>query len=88
VPRNSVFPEDGVLLRAGDRMRYFAVDALEYDEIWTAVEAGEYEYDVVEETFDVQAYLGEREPTSLEEVVRPSEGRPEVMGRPPRARRS
>jgi urea carboxylase len=69
VPRNSVFPEDGVLLRAGDRIRYFAVDALEYDEIWTAVEEGEYEYDVVEETFDVQAYLGEREPTSLEEVV-------------------
>lgn len=57
VPKNSVFPADGVLLRAGDRIRYFAVDALEYDEIWTAVQAGEYEYDVVEETFDVKDYL-------------------------------
>ena len=35
----------------------FAVDALEYDEIWEAVQAGEYEYDVVEETFDVEGYL-------------------------------
>jgi urea carboxylase len=69
VPRNSVFPEDGVLLRAGDRIRYFAVDALEYDEIWTAVEQGEYEYDVVEETFDIQSGLGERERASVEEVV-------------------
>jgi urea carboxylase len=69
VPRNSVFPEDGVLLRAGDRIRYFAVDALEYDEIWTAVEKGEYQYDIVEETFDVHAYLDERERTSLEEVA-------------------
>lgn len=56
-PKSSVFPPDGVLLRAGDRMRYFAVDALEYDEIWEAVQAGEYEYDVVEETFDVEDYL-------------------------------
>jgi KipI family sensor histidine kinase inhibitor len=57
VPRNSAFPADGVLLRAGDRIRYFAVDALGYDEIWTAVEAGQYDYDVVEETFDVKEYL-------------------------------
>lgn len=56
-PRNRAFPADGVLLRAGDRIRYVAVDALEYDEIWTAVEAGEYEYDVVEEDFDVADYL-------------------------------
>jgi urea carboxylase len=56
IPRNAAFPEDGVLLRAGDRMRYFAVDALEYDEIRTAVEAGTYEYDIVEGIFDVDAY--------------------------------
>ena len=68
VPKNRVFPEDGVLLRAGDRMRYFAVDALEYDEIWTAVAAGEYEYDVVEDTFDVKQYLGTRA-RALEEVT-------------------
>jgi urea carboxylase len=69
VPRNSVFPEDGVLLRAGDRIRYFAVDALEYDEIWTAVEQGEYEYDVVEEIFDVRSGRGERKRVSVGEVV-------------------
>lgn len=60
VPKNKGFPPDGVLLRAGDRLRYFAVGALEYDEIWTAVEAGEYEYDIVEATFDVTEYLSER----------------------------
>jgi inhibitor of KinA len=57
IPRNSIFPEDGVLLRAGDRVRYVAVNALEYEEIWDAVQAGDYGYDVVEEEFDVQAYL-------------------------------
>ena len=57
LPKNSAFPPDGVLLRAGDRIRYFPVDALEYDDIWSAVEAGEYEYDVVDETFDVRDYL-------------------------------
>lgn len=56
-PRNGAFPPDGVLLRAGDRIRYRNVDALEYDRIWSEVEAGRYEYDVVEEDFDVAAYL-------------------------------
>lgn len=65
VPRNSVFPEDGVLLRAGDRLRYFPVDALEYEEIWNAVSTGEYEYDVVEEQFDVRRYLSGIEDEAL-----------------------
>ncbi|MGI5518029.1 5-oxoprolinase subunit B family protein [Streptomyces sp. CA-106131] len=56
-PRNTAFPPDGVLLRAGDRIRYRPVDALEYDRIWSEVEAGRYEYDVIEEEFDVAAYL-------------------------------
>jgi urea carboxylase len=58
-PRNAAFPPDGVLLRAGDRIRYRAVDALEYDRIWTEVEAGRYEYDVVTEDFDVAGYVRE-----------------------------
>jgi KipI family sensor histidine kinase inhibitor len=58
-PRNAGFPEDGVLLRAGDRIRYRAVGALEYDRIWSEVEAGRYEYDVVDEDFDVAGYLRE-----------------------------
>jgi hypothetical protein len=49
-----------VLLRAGDRIRYRAVGALEYDRIWSQVEAGRYEYDVVEEQFDVAGYLHEQ----------------------------
>jgi len=69
VPRNRAFPEDGVLLRAGDRIRYVAVGPLEYDEIWTAVEAGEYEYDIVEEHFDVKAYLAGDAPAPIEEPV-------------------
>ena len=56
-PRNAAFNENGVLFRAGDRLRYYPVDALEYDGIWEAVQAGEYEYDITEEIFDVEAYL-------------------------------
>jgi KipI family sensor histidine kinase inhibitor len=58
-PRNAAFPADGVLLRAGDRLRYRNVGALEYDRIWTEVEAGRYEYEVVEEDFDVAGWAAE-----------------------------
>jgi urea carboxylase len=66
-PRNAIFPEDGVLLRAGDRLQYRNVGALEYDRIWNEVEAGRYDYEVVEEDFDVAAYLTEygREPSTV-----------------------
>jgi urea carboxylase len=69
IPRNAAFPEDGVLLRAGDRIRYFPVDALEYDEIWSAVEAGEYAYDIVEEEFGVVDYLAQRDAVPAEEAA-------------------
>ena len=58
-PRNAAFPADGVLLRAGDRIRYRNVGALEYDRIWSDVEAGRYEYEVIEEEFDVAGYVAE-----------------------------
>lgn len=57
MPRNRAFPEDGVLLQAGDRLRFYAVNALEYDDIWDAVQRGVYDYDIREEVFDVAAYL-------------------------------
>ena len=56
-PKNAAFGEDGALFRAGDRLRYYPVNALEYDRIWEAVQAGEYTYDITEEVFDVEAYL-------------------------------
>jgi urea carboxylase len=58
-PRNAGIPEDGVLLRAGDRLQYRDVGALEYDRIWSDVEAGRYEYEMVEEEFDVKEYLAQ-----------------------------
>ena len=48
-----------MLLRAGDRIRYRAVTALEYDRIWSQVEAGHYEYEVREEDFDVAGYIAQ-----------------------------
>ncbi|MFO1060641.1 MAG: allophanate hydrolase subunit 1 [Dongiaceae bacterium] len=57
VPRNKGLPEDGVLLKAGDRLRYKPVDAMEYDDIWDAVQRGEYVYDIRDEVFDVTGYL-------------------------------
>jgi KipI family sensor histidine kinase inhibitor len=56
----AVFPEDGVLLQAGDRLRYFNVNALEYDDIWDAAQAGTYKYRITDEIFDVKAYLANR----------------------------
>lgn len=57
IPRNRAFPEDGVLLKAGDRLRFYAVSALEYDDIWDAAQRGTYDYEIMDETFDVTAYL-------------------------------
>ena len=41
----------------GDRLRYYPIDALQYDEIWGAAQRGEFDYDIRDETFDVAAYL-------------------------------
>jgi len=57
LPRNKGFPEDGVLLKAGDRLRYYSVSPLEYDEIWDSVQRGAYDYDIREDVFDVAAYV-------------------------------
>jgi urea carboxylase len=59
-PTPGVFPEDGVLLRAGDRLRYFNVNALEYDDIWDAAQKGTYKYRITHEIFDVKGYLANR----------------------------
>lgn len=56
-PRNKGFPDDGVLIRAGDRLRYYSVSPLEYDEIWDAVQRGRYDYQIEEDVFDVAGYL-------------------------------
>ena len=50
-----VFAANGVLLRPGDRVVYRPVDAFEYEEIWEGVQAGTYEYDVVDEEFDLNS---------------------------------
>ena len=34
---------------------YRPVDAFEYEEIWEGVQAGTYEYDVVDEEFDLNS---------------------------------
>ncbi|MEX1140940.1 MAG: carboxyltransferase domain-containing protein [Thermoleophilaceae bacterium] len=70
-PRNRAFPPNGVLLRAGDRLQFRSIDALEYDEIRDAAQAGEYDYDIAEDAFDVSAYL------RSEEYLASHRGRPE-----------
>jgi urea carboxylase len=61
VPTHEVFGEDGVLLRAGDRIVHRAVDPLEYDEIREAIARGSYEFEVEDGTFDVADFLGRRQ---------------------------
>jgi urea carboxylase len=58
--KSDVFPDDGVLLQAGDRLRYYNVGALEHDEIWDAAQAGTFKYRITQEEFDVDAYLASR----------------------------
>ncbi|MER6633086.1 carboxyltransferase domain-containing protein [Streptomyces sp. NPDC000987] len=54
---SGLFGEDGVLVRAGDRHRYYAVDALEYEAIRQQVHAGTYRYDITEEELSVSDLL-------------------------------
>lgn len=56
-PQHDRFPEDGILYRAGDRIRYRGIDALEYDELREQALRGEYNYPVWSETFDVKEYM-------------------------------
>lgn len=59
--RSSAFPDDGVLLQAGDRLRYYNVGALEYDDIWNAAQEGTFKYRITQEEFDVAGYLATRQ---------------------------
>ncbi len=52
-PADPMFGEEGVLVRPGDRHRYYSVGPLEYEAIRQEVHAGTYRYDVIEEDLDV-----------------------------------
>ena len=58
--KSTAFPDDGVLLQAGDRLRYYNVGALEYDDIWNAAQEGTFKYRITQEEFDVTGYLASR----------------------------
>ena len=58
--KSTAFPDDGVLLQAGDRLRYYNVGALEYEDIWNAAQEGTFKYRITQEEFDVDAYLAAR----------------------------
>lgn len=55
--KNAIFKASPVLARAGDRHRYAAITPDEYYSIRAKVEAGEYEYQVEEGTFDCAGYI-------------------------------
>ncbi len=54
--KNAVFADGPVLAKAGDRHRYRAISREEYDEIRAEVEAGRYDYQVEEDSFDCAGY--------------------------------
>jgi len=66
VPRNSAFPPDGVLLRAGDRIKYYSVDPFEYEHIRDLAGAGRYEYRIREGSCEMDK----------DGILRPSVGAP------------
>lgn len=53
---NPLFPEDGILVRAGDRHRHYSVGPLEYEDIRNRSMAGSYEYEVTVETVALGKY--------------------------------
>jgi urea carboxylase len=55
--RNSVFRDNPLLLRPGDRVRFERVEEEELMRLFEDVRADRYEYDIREEPFDVGAYL-------------------------------
>lgn len=55
--KNRAFKDGPVLARAGDRHRYVAITPDEYYAIRARVEAGTYDYEIEDGTFDVAAYM-------------------------------
>ena len=55
--KNRVFRENPLLLRPGDRVRFYRVDEQELVKLFEDVRADKYSYEVEEQPFDVGAYL-------------------------------
>jgi len=55
--RNAAFGENPILLRPGDRVTWKRVTEAELDEAREALAANRAAYDIVDEPFDVRAYL-------------------------------
>ena len=64
--RNSVFEENPLLLRPGDRVRFHRVAEDELLELFDDVRADRYTYDITDEPFDVGRYLESVERLSAE----------------------
>jgi urea carboxylase len=62
---NEAFKDSPALTRVGDRHKYVPIGEEDYHELRAAVKAGEYEYDIREETFDVAAWIAERDATDV-----------------------
>lgn len=68
--KNTIFRDGPVLPRAGDRQRYKSITREEYDAIRAEVEAGDYDYEIEEGTFDCASYIA-----WLESIGEPAEKR-------------
>jgi KipI family sensor histidine kinase inhibitor len=58
---NKAFADAPALTRVGDRLRFVAIDEDEYRRLDELVQAEKYEYDIREETFDIAAWIAERQ---------------------------
>ena len=54
--RNSAFAESGLLMRAGDRVRFHRVEESELIALWEDVYSDTYEYRIEEDLLDASAY--------------------------------
>jgi allophanate hydrolase subunit 1 len=68
--RNSVFRDNPLLLRPGDRVRFFPVEEDELLSLFEDVRADRYTYEITEQPFDVGGYLESVDRLSAESAER------------------
>jgi urea carboxylase len=54
--RNKGLSSEGILLKAGDRLEFRPIGALEYEDIRDRIAAGKYSFEIYDETYDVGAH--------------------------------
>jgi allophanate hydrolase subunit 1 len=56
--KNPIFRDDPILAKPTDRIEFYSIKEMEYHQIRSAVEAGEYHYEIEEGVYRIKDYRG------------------------------